>query len=186
MEHKGTVFINTNRLCLRQFTENDSQYAFTNWMSDTKVTEYLRWKPHESVAITNEVLAKWIEHYNDKTFYQWAIVLKEIDQPIGTISVVSMDEKTSRIHVGYCLGSKWWGKGYMSESLSSIISFFFEEVNAKRIESQHDPRNVGSGRVMQKCGMKFEGILRNYDWSNQGIVDAVVYAVLAEDYVKMK
>ena len=68
----------------------------------------------------------------------------------------------------------------------AIITFFFEQVGAKRIESQHDPENVGSGKVMEKCGLILEGTLRNADWNNRGIVDAKMYAILASDYYKNK
>ena len=51
-----------------------------------------------------------------------------------------------------------------------------------RVESRHDPRNVNSGKVMQKCGMKYEGTRRQADLNNQGICDASGYAILAEDY----
>ena len=63
----------------------------------------------------------------------------------------------------------------------AIIPFFFEQVEVKRIESQHDPQNPNSGEVMKKCGMQYEGTLRKADWSNKGIVDASVYSILAEE-----
>lgn len=182
MEHQGTVRIDTKRLLLRQFTLDDIQYAFDNWTSDENVTKFLRWPTHENAAITERVLKDWIEHYQDPSFYQWAIVLKEINQPIGTISVVDLDERTSKVHIGYCIGSKWWNKGYTSEAFSGIIPFFFHDVKVKRIESQHDPDNPNSGKVMEKCGLSLEGILRKADWSNRGIVDACMYGLLAEDY----
>lgn len=184
MEHQGTVCIETKRLLLRPFTADDVQHAFDNWTSDSKVTEFLRWPTHQDVAVTEQVLKDWIERYKDKTFYQWAIVLKEIDEPIGTISVVDMDERTSKVHIGYCIGSKWWNKGYTSEAFLNLIPFFFQDVKAKRIESQHDPDNPNSGKVMEKCGLSFEGVLRKADWSNKGIVDASIYALLAEDHYK--
>ena len=64
----------------------------------------------------------------------------------------------------------------------AIIPFFFETVGVKRIESQHDPENPNSGKVMQKCGLKYEGTLRQADWSNKGIVDACMYSILATEY----
>lgn len=70
----------------------------------------------------------------------------------------------------------------MSEAFSRIIPFLFEEVKVQRIEAQHDPNNPGSGKVMEKCGLKYEGTLRKADWSNKGIVDAAMYALLAEEY----
>lgn len=182
MEHKGTVFLETERLLLRPFTEEDIQPAFDHWTSDSKVTKFLRWPAHPDVATTERVLKDWIGRYKDKTFYQWAIVLQEIDAPIGSISVVSMDEQTGKVHIGYCIGRRWWNKGYTSEALAAIIAFFFDEVKAQRIESQHDPNNPSSGKVMKKCGLSLEGVLRKADWNNQGIVDACLYSLLAEEY----
>ena len=83
-------------------------------------------------------------------------------------------------HIGYCIGSRWWRNGYASEALAAVISFFFSEVHARRVESQHDPENPASGAVMRKCGMQYEGTLRCADWSNRGIVDACIYSILAQ------
>ena len=182
MEHKGTVQIETPRLILRPFVEQDAQAAFRNWTSDEKVTEFLRWPTHTSIAVTERVLNSWISQYQDASFYQWAIVPKELGEPIGTISVVSRDEKTEKLHICYCIGSRWWRRGYTSEAFSGIIPFLFEQVKAQRIESQHDPDNPNSGKVMKKCGLAYEGTLRKADWSNRGIVDACMYGLLACDY----
>ena len=184
MEHKGTVKIETERLVLRRFEEKDIEPAYRNWTSSEKVTEFLRWLPHDSVEETEGVLKIWINNYEKNNFYQWAIVLKELGEPIGTISVVGMKEKSDTVHIGYCIGEAWWHKGYTSEAFAAIIPFFFENVKVGRIESQHDPNNPNSGKVMEKCGLKYEGTLRKSDWSNKGIVDACMYALLAEDYNK--
>lgn len=104
------------------------------------------------------------------------------NEPIGTISVVGKNEKLNIVHIGYCIGSNRWHQGITSEALSAIIPFFFEQVGANRIESQHDPNNANSGKVMSKCGMKYEGTLRQADFSNKGIVDAAMYSILASEY----
>lgn len=182
MEHKGTVRIETERLILRQFTEGDIEAAFRNWTSDDRVTEFLRWPTHTDVTVTDMIVKSWIDGYKDNAFYQWAIELKGLGEPIGTISVVDMDEKTDKVHIGYCIGSNWWKKGYTSEAFAGIIPFLFKEIKANRIESQHDPNNPNSGKVMKKCGLKYEGTLRKADWSNKGIVDACMYGLLAEEW----
>lgn len=61
------------------------------------------------------------------------------------------------------------------------IPFFSHDVKVKRIESQHDPDNPNSGKVMEMCGFLFEGILRKADRNNKGIADACMYGLLAED-----
>ncbi len=183
MMHMGTVKIETKRLLLRRFTERDSLAAFNNWTSDETVTEFLRWPTHKTIEVTKGILKEWISSYKNKDFYQWAIVFKEYgDEPIGTISVVDKNERLNIVHIGYCIGSRWWNQGITSEAFSGIIPFLFDEVKVNRIESQHDPNNPNSGKVMLRCGLQFEGTLRQADFSNKGIVDASMYSLLANEY----
>ena len=182
MDHKGTIRIETQRLLLRPFSMEDAAFAFRNWMGDEKVTEFLRWEPHRNIEETKDTLLRWTALYKDPAFYQWAIELKEIHEPIGTISVVDQERMTEKVHIGYCIGRKWWHQGITSEAFSAVIPFLFKEVNANRIESQHDPNNPYSGEVMKKCGLKYEGTLRKADWSNKGIVDACMYSLLRDEW----
>lgn len=164
----------------------DIEPAYHNWTSDERVTKFLRWQAHSSIDVTKAVLEDWISGYSKPDFYLWAIELKKTGEPIGSIGVVDADERTSKLHIGYCIGYDWWGCGYTSEAFAALIPFLFEEVKALRIESQHDPDNPGSGRVMEKCGLTYEGTLRRADWSIRGIVDAKMYALLAEEYFRNK
>jgi ribosomal-protein-alanine N-acetyltransferase len=109
-------------------------------------------------------------------------VLKEINEPVGSISIVAQKNKTKMVHFGYCIGKKWWNKGITSEALNVLIKFFFEEVGVNRIEARHDIKNPISGKVMEKCGMKYEGINRQADYNNQGLCDSAIYGIVAADY----
>lgn len=182
MEHKGTKALETERLLLRQFNENDADAMFRNCESDDRVTEFLRWKTVTDISAVEQILCDWIQGYNNSDFYQWAIVLKEIEEPIGTISVVGKNDNLDIVHIGYCIGSKWWNLGITTEAFKAIIPFFFEEVGVNRIEAQHDPNNPNSGKVMRKCGLKYEGTLRQADWNNKGIVDACMYSLLKSEW----
>lgn len=95
-----------------------------------------------------------------------------------------MNEDIDMVEIGYCIGSKWWGKGIATEALDAVTKFLFEQVKVNRIQSHHDPVNIGSGKVMLKCGFQYEGTLRSADRNNTGIVDAVSYSILASDYFK--
>lgn len=182
MQHKGTKLIETKRLILRPFSVDDASAAFKNWTSDDKVTQYLTWPTHENIGVTETVLRDWVEKSKNKDFYQWAIVLKEIEEPIGSISVVDIDEKVNIVHIGYCIGSKWWHKGITTEAFSAIIPFLFDEVGVNRIESMHDIENPYSGDVMKKCGLSYEGTLRQADYNNRGIVDVCMYSLIRSDW----
>lgn len=183
MEHKGTVRIETDRLILRRFTPDDAPAMYKNWASDDEVTKYLMWPSHGDVSVSETVLRDWVGNYAKDDFYQWAIVFKEYsDEPIGSIAVVNtVDASVGKAHIGYCIGKPWWHKGITSEALGAVMDFLFNEVGVNRVESRHDPRNPNSGAVMKKCGMKYEGTLRQSDWNNQGICDACYYAVLADE-----
>ena len=185
MQHLGTVKLENDRLILRRFTKDDANAMFKNWATDTEVTKYLSFEPHDSIEVSKEVLREWISQYDNQDFYIWAIVLKENgNEPIGGISVVKQDDETEMVQIGYSIGRKWWRQGITSEALSMLITFFFDEVSINRIEARHDPRNPHSGMVMTKCGMQYEGTLREAGINNQGKYDCAMYSILAKDIAR--
>lgn len=182
MKHCGTQRLESEKLILRRFVVDDADAMYRNWTSDDEVTKYLMWPTHPSVDVSRAVLTDWVSSYSDEKYYQWAIVLKENgDEPIGSIAAVHMNEDVSMVHIGYCIGKAWWHKGITSEALKTVMDFFFDRVEVNRIESRHDPRNPNSGKVMAKCGMKYEGTMRSADRNNQGICDACYYGMLRSD-----
>ena len=181
MEHKGTKIIETERLLLRPFTAEDAPAAYRNWCSEEAVTRFLTWPTHADETVTAALLADWEARYSDPDYYQWAIVLKSIGEPIGSISVVAQSEQVNALSIGYCIGSRWWRQGITTEAFRALIPFFFDEVGADRVEARHDPANPNSGRVMRACGLTYEGTLRQAATNNQGIVDIAVYAILRSD-----
>ena len=182
MNHCGTIAIETGRLLLRPFRPEDAEAAFRNWMSDSTVTEFLRWPPHRDPAESESVIRSWIGQYSRPDFYQWAIELKETGEPVGSISVVEQNEELDLVQIGYCIGSRWWHRGITSEAFAAIIPFLFGTVGANRIEAVHDPDNPRSGAVMRRCGLRFEGTLRQADHSNRGIVDAAFWSILRSEW----
>lgn len=181
MEHKGTCRLETERLILRRFEEDDLDAMYRNWCGDDRTTRYLTWPTYASIDDGRAPLAQWLASYDDPAFYQWAIVPKTLGEPIGSISVVSMNPEVEQVEIGYCIGPAWWRQGYTSEALQAVIDFFFDEVGVRRIQSRHDPDNPGSGAVMRHCGLRYEGTLRGADRNNRGIVDVCVYGLLAGD-----
>ena len=181
MKHKGTQRLETGRLVLRQFMPDDAPAMYKNWASDPEVTKFLTWPTHGSVDVTKKLINMWISDYSQPDNYSWAIELKEISEPIGSIAVVKLDESTSMVQIGYCIGRKWWHKGITTEALGAVIDFAFDEISANRVEAVHDPNNPNSGKVMLKCGMKYEGTLRQASVNNQGIVDIAYYSILRSD-----
>lgn len=182
MKHCGTQRLETDRLVLRRYVNEDAAAMYQNWASDQDVTKFLTWPAHSGEEVSQYVIEDWVSQYANENYYHWAIVLKDNgDEPIGDIAVVNMKENISMVHIGYCIGRRWWHRGITSEALKAVMDFLFDVVDANRIEARHDPRNPNSGEVMKKCGMRYEGTLRSSDWNNQGICDACCYALLKSE-----
>jgi ribosomal-protein-alanine N-acetyltransferase len=154
---------------------------FDNWASDPAVTKFLSWPTYRSVEDAHSILNVWLENYEKPDFYQWAIVLKELNQPIGSIGVVNSDDRVDMVEIGYCIGRNWWGRGIMPEALSAVMEYLFNAVGMQRIEAGHDPDNPASGAVLRKCGLQYEGTLRRRIRSNRGITDVAWYSILKEE-----
>ena len=184
LTHKGTQTIETDRLILRRAVREDAEPMFRNWASDPEVTKYLTWPAYETVETAYPILDMWISEYEKPNYYQWMIELKELGEPIGSISAVRQNDRVEEAEIGYCIGSQWWHKGIMTEALSAVIEYLFTEVGMNRVAARHDPNNPHSGGVMRKCGMKYEGTTRASDRNNQGLCDAAHYAILRSEWQK--
>jgi len=182
MKHIGTVRLETERLILRRFTAEDAAAMFANWANDPEVAQYVLWEPHGTVEVTQQLLADWVASYEKPDFYQWGMELKETGELIGGISSVHAQDDIKMTEIGYCIGKAWWRKGYTSEALTRLLQFFFEGVGLNRVESRFDPRNLGSGKVMEKAGLQYEGTMRESELLKGELCDTVHYAILAKDF----
>lgn len=182
LNHKGTVKIETERLVLRRFVFEDAESMFNNWASDGDICKYMRWTCHKNIDETRKIIRGWVDAYNKKSFYQWAVTLKESGEPIGAIGLFTVNEFDLCGDVGYCIGRKYWGQGFATEMLKAVLNFAFETVGFNRIETYHSVNNPASGRVMQKAGMTFEGFARQKYRSISGFEDSNMYSILKEDF----
>lgn len=183
LNHVGTREIETGRLLLRRFRADDAEAMFQGWASDGEVTRYLTWQPHSDAGVTRKLLASWAEQYARRDCYRWCIVWKGTGEPIGCIDVVRLTEELESAMVGYCMAKEYWGRGIMAEALAAVTEYLFINVGLHRIQACHNTRNPASGRVMQKCGMRFEGILRQSSKTNSGeYCDVAYYSILRQEW----
>ncbi len=155
IRHQGTKTIETMRLILRRFQPEDAEDMFHNWASDPEVCKFLLWGPHLSVEDSRRRIMQLVNNYETNRSYVWAIVPKQKNMPVGSISVEISNESTLSCEIGYCIGKEYWSRGIMTEALRVVMHYLFYEVGYQRILAKHDVLNVASGRVMQKAGMHF-------------------------------
>ncbi len=157
--HIGTNSVETIRLLLRRFTTEDVEDMFYNWAGDEETCRFLSWGPHQNMDVTWRRVNSLIRNYAYQNTYHWAICLKDSNMAIGSVSVEIFNDKELSCEVGYCIGREYWNQGLMTEALRAVIHYLFFDVGYHKVTARHDVMNVASGRVMQKCGMKFEKII---------------------------
>ena len=180
--NRGTTKLETERLELDKFSTNDVVSFYDLVGSDTNVTKYVVWNAHKDVDVTKCAVKKWMEGYNNDFTYYWVIRLKDTNEAIGSISCVRVDVKNETCELGYVISSREWNKGIATEALKAIIGYLQEE-GFKTIFAEHLKLNPASGRVMEKAGMTFEGILRNrmIDKNTGKYDDLVSYSIITNE-----
>ena len=185
LSHQGTTRLLSERLILRPFARGDGKAMFFNWASDEYTVARMIWDLYQSEAQAERMVRQWVAAYHSPSVYHWAIVPLTVHRPIGSISVVRCQDYLETAEVGYCIGSRWWNQGYVSEALGMVMDFLFDQVGFHRIEARHDEENHASGRVMEKNGMKREGLLRGGYKRKDGIFGTMVlWGITAEDREK--
>ncbi|MCL2203731.1 MAG: GNAT family N-acetyltransferase [Defluviitaleaceae bacterium] len=188
MTHKGTVTLETEKLILRRFIISDLEPMFYNVWSNYNVLKWTNYEPMnsiEDVLYPNKIFTeKWFAKYDNLDYYNWAIQLKSTNGLIGRVRggwLNKMDERIGQIELAYELGENWWGQGIMTEAVKRVIDFFFTEIGYNRVYAGHASENPASGRVMKKCGMTYEGTLRQGCIQQGRLYDEMRYAILVED-----
>jgi len=112
----------------------------------------------------------------------WGIVYKENNKLIGTGGYHNWNPEHRRAEVGYAISSRYWNKGIMTETLKRMLRFGFEAMDLNRIEALCKIENAASEKVMQKCGMKYEGTLREQMFVKGAYQDLKLYSILKQEF----
>lgn len=190
VKHLGTVVLETNRLILRRFTQNDLEQTFNHCWCEQDVWKWTSYAPMKNLeevkTKANMFTDNWIKAYDRLNRYSWAIQLKETGEVIGRYFGMNPDDEISQVELACEIGSRWWNRGLMTEATKRVIQFFIEEVGMNRVYAWYADGNPASGRMQEKSGMKQEGRLRQAGKCNAGIYDQIICAILAEDYFAEK
>lgn len=142
----------TERLVLRKLRKDDAELMFRNWDSDPEVAKYTLWIAHDNVEVTQRLVDTWLEEEKTTNVVRFIITEKGSDEPIGSIDTVKFIDNLPE--VGYCLSRKCWGKGYMTEACKAFVNYLFE-LGYPKVLIRADVRNIGSIKVIEKCGFSF-------------------------------
>ena len=173
--------IRTQRLLLRPLCRDD----LPRLQGYATRPEFYRYLPIP--VQTSETVAAYLEQQTaapvgDKKSWVFGIEPHEIGYLVGTvrISIVSVENRTADI--GYALNSQFYGRGYATEAARAVLQFGFRELNLHRIWATADVHNEASCRVLERIGMKREGLLRKDKLVRGAWRDSQLYAILEEDF----
>ena len=168
--------IEIGRLLLRQWREEDLE-PYARICADPEVMRYL------PGVLTREESAKQIDrfvcHWREHGYGLWAVEEKADGEFIGFVGLAYQEDwpvGEHKVEVGWRLDRRFWGNGLATEGALASLSHGFENRKLERIISICDPRNRASQRVMEKCGLSFQG---EAHWKGY---DEVWYAIDRENW----
>jgi RimJ/RimL family protein N-acetyltransferase len=119
----------------------------------------------------------YLECHEKFGFGMCVMGLKGSGELIGTSGLQPLED-TGEIEVGYNLSERFWRQGYGYEAAMGWLKFGFEKCGLKRIVAVSYPENVGSWKIMEKCGMMYEKNEPHYG------IDCVFYAISRDEFVR--
>lgn len=177
--------IETNRLIIRPFNLSDSKKLFEccNDFEVVKTTLGIPWPYTKNIA-KSWITAKEKEE-KEGASYEYAICQKENkNEIIGCIALMGTNSPAKKAELGYWIERKMWNNGYATEAARAMIEFGFNKLNLNSIYARFFDINPASGKVMEKCNMKYAGTLRQHEYRFNNFYNIKFYEILKSDYIK--
>ncbi|MBA4407051.1 GNAT family N-acetyltransferase [bacterium] len=171
------------RLILRKIILDDAPDIF-EYAHMPEVAEFLPWFPHQTIQDSIDFIKFAEEKFASDEWIILGIELKENRKLIGSIDIRGWNSVNNYADIGYVISKNFWGKGIMTEALKAVIKYCFDELRLNRIEAHCEEANIGSWKVMEKCGMKNEGTLREKIFVKNRYRSMKMYSILRSEYIK--
>ena len=178
---KRMVSIESERLLLRRIQKRDAAHMY-DYAKRGDVTRYLLWSPHPSPEYTASYISSIQRFYRSGQYFDYAVILKSENRMIGTCGFSRLDAPNGCAEAGYVINPDYQGRGYATEALNALLHFGFRELGLNRIEARFMTENKASLRVMEKCGMSFEGVQRELMLVRGEFRDVGVCSLLAGEF----
>lgn len=171
------IILETERLLHRRITPNDLE-TIIKFRSDDEVSKYIGGAKAKTREFNETRLKFYLETWEKYGFGFTIMIWKQTGEEIGWSGLQPL-ENSGEIEVGYGMRKDFWGKGIGFETARGWLKYGFEKANLERIVAVAAHENIGSWRIMEKCGMKFEGIKFHYG------MDLVFYAISKTEFLEV-
>jgi [ribosomal protein S5]-alanine N-acetyltransferase len=172
--------LETERLLLREITEDDSEAIFACFSKD-EVTKYYGQETLESLEQAKKFVEFFSKNFNEKRGIRWGIERKGTQGIIGTIGFNAWSPKHKRAEIGYEIHPIHWRKGYASEAILKVLDYGFRELELNRIGAIVFIENEASNHLLMKMGFQKEGVLKDYMYQNDVPYNTNIYSISKYD-----
>ncbi|GLQ88321.1 GNAT family N-acetyltransferase [Dyella flagellata] len=174
------VTIDTKRLRLRPLRKEDASAFFEMW-SDPETVRYFSFPPMQDIEQAHARITDKLQSSSNGHSVTCVIESRDTGEVIGDCGLFNGVSLSRRAEIGYCLGRKYWGKGYMAEAADALIEHGFKQAGLHRIEADIDPRNLPSIQLIERLGFRREGYLRERWLIGGEVADTVLYGLIQSD-----
>ena len=180
MIHRGTKVLTSDRLILRRIKKSDAEEIYNGFINQEEFLYYAN-KKRRTLEEEKESLMGIDNKYEKDDYYNWVITLKDDKSIIGMVNF-RVEEINEMVEFNYAIDNRYTNKGYMTEALNLVKDYALNELKVNRFQGGCVIENIQSKKVMEKCGMIFEGILRNYIILRDGYHDMYMFSIINNEY----
>lgn len=179
----GFAPIRTDRLILRATTLDDAEAAYQR-RNRPDVARYQDWELPYTREQAEQRAAEVVAMDGPTDGQGWSLTVTEAADPeriLGDLYVgISWGGRSAEI--GYTLHPDYWGRGYATEAARAIVHYLFTGFGVGRVEASLHPDNTASARVLEECGMVYEGLTRQSFWVGDTCSDGMFYGATRSDW----
>ncbi|MGN1201490.1 MAG: GNAT family N-acetyltransferase [Candidatus Caccovivens sp.] len=168
--------LETKRLVLRYFEMTDCEDV-TKFCQDEMMTKYLPLPSPYHLSDAESWISGQKERREKGTTYDFAIIDKETNKLIGSISLM-INKSNNFAEIGYWLAPAHWRKGLTTEACKKIIEFAFDNLKLHKVFAKHYIENPASGKVMEKSGLHYVATLQDHALKDGKYHDVKLYELI--------
>ncbi|MDP3150003.1 MAG: GNAT family N-acetyltransferase [Ignavibacteria bacterium] len=169
--------LESERILFRKILLSDAE-AIYFIRSNDEVMKFMDTNKMESINDAEKMIRSAEESFNNETGLNWGIVEKRTNSFIGYFGFWRILYEHCRAEIGYALNPQYWGKGYMNETLETMMKFGLKSMRLHSVEANVNPGNDKSIKLLERAGFKREAYFRENFLFNNTFYDSIIYSLL--------
>ncbi|MCP8969839.1 GNAT family N-acetyltransferase [Ectobacillus ponti] len=176
-----SILYETDRLRLRPLSYGDAELIemYAGDYEVAKTTLNIPYPYPKGSAL--DFIKATVESDKKGNSFSLAITLQNDPAIIGLMGL-SISQKHKRAELSYWIGKPYWGMGYGTEAAKMVMKIGFEQLDLHKIFAAAFTDNPASWRIMEKVGMREEGVFRQHVLKWDTFKDLSFYSILKSEY----